>query len=179
MSDIVMKQESTLTNKTTPTMTDLLRLVGSDDHSYKALVSDVAKAIIETYAGSTLAGSAQSVKSALDALNSKLGLTSVTLTPNSNIINNATINCYTVGNLLVMSGWYKFKSSTQISQGTVLFTCGKQFQTRYYMPGYDGDGNFSVMYEVRESTNEIRARVAINPNTTPYYYISGVVAVKS
>lgn len=72
MSDIVMKQESTLTNKTTPTMTDLLRLVGSDDHSYKALVSDVAKAIIETYAGSTVAGSAQSVKSALDALNSKL-----------------------------------------------------------------------------------------------------------
>lgn len=72
MSDIVMKQESTLTNKTTPTMTDLLRLVGSDDHSYKALVSDVAKAIIETYAGSTLAGSAQSVKSALDALNSNL-----------------------------------------------------------------------------------------------------------
>lgn len=103
----------------------------------------------------------------------------MTFTPNSNIINNATINCYTVGNLLVMSGWYKFKSSTQISQGTVLFTCGKQFQTRYYMPGYDGDGNFSVMYEVRESTNEIRARVAINPNTTPYYYISGVVAVKS
>ena len=73
MSDIVLKQESTLTTKTTPAMSDLLRLVGSDDHSYKTLVSDVAKAIIETYAGSTVAGSAQSVKSALDALNSKLG----------------------------------------------------------------------------------------------------------
>lgn len=68
---IIKKYESSLTNKTTPAMTDLLRLVGNDEHSYKALVSDVAKAIIETYAGSTVAGSAQSVKSALDALNSK------------------------------------------------------------------------------------------------------------
>lgn len=33
----------------------------------------LAKAIIEQYTGSTLAGSAQSVKAALDALNSKIG----------------------------------------------------------------------------------------------------------
>jgi hypothetical protein len=47
-------------------------LVGGDTMEYRALVSDVAKKIIEDYAGSTLAGSAQSVQSALASLNSKL-----------------------------------------------------------------------------------------------------------
>lgn len=47
-------------------------LVGGDTMEYRALVSDVAKKIIEDYAGSTLAGSAQSVQAALASLNSKL-----------------------------------------------------------------------------------------------------------
>jgi hypothetical protein len=45
-------------------------LVGGDTMEYRALVSDVAKKIIEDYAGSTLAGSAQSVQAALASLNS-------------------------------------------------------------------------------------------------------------
>lgn len=48
-------------------------LVGGDTMEYRALVSDVAKKIIEDYAGSTLAGSAQSVQAALAALNSRIG----------------------------------------------------------------------------------------------------------
>ena len=91
MSEIVTKAESTLTEKTSPAMTDLLRLVGSDDHSYKTLVSDVAKAIIETYAGSTVAGSAQSVKSALDALNTN----KYALIYGIEITANADLNTYT------------------------------------------------------------------------------------
>lgn len=47
-------------------------LIGGDTMEYRALVSDVAKKIIEDYAGSTLAGSAQSVQAALAALNSNI-----------------------------------------------------------------------------------------------------------
>ena len=63
--------EQNLASKSTLTTTDYIRVVGSDNVSYKQLVSDVAKKIIENYTGSTLAGSAQSVKSAVDSLNSK------------------------------------------------------------------------------------------------------------
>ena len=63
--------EQNLSQKGTLTVNDYIRVVGSDNASYKQLVSDVAKKIIENYTGSSLAGSSQSVKSALDALNSK------------------------------------------------------------------------------------------------------------
>lgn len=52
-------------------VSDLL-LVTRGTTGYKMLVSDIAKTIIETYAGSSLAGSSQSVKSALDSLNSSV-----------------------------------------------------------------------------------------------------------
>lgn len=67
--------EQNLASKSTLTTTDYIRVVGSDNVSYKQLVSDVAKKIIENYTGSTLAGSAQSVKSALDSLNSNKAAT--------------------------------------------------------------------------------------------------------
>lgn len=69
--------EQNLSQKGTLTVSDYIRVVGSDNASYKQLVSDVAKKIIENYTGSSLAGSSQSVKSALDALNSntKFGTT--------------------------------------------------------------------------------------------------------
>jgi hypothetical protein len=62
--------EKNLGSKTSLTMNDFIRVVGSDNVSYKQLVSDVADKIITTYAGATLAGNAQSVKDALDGLNS-------------------------------------------------------------------------------------------------------------
>lgn len=65
--------EKDLAQKSSLTTSDFIRVVGSDNVSYKQLVSDVAKKIIENYIGSSLAGSSQSVKSALDSLNSKLG----------------------------------------------------------------------------------------------------------
>ena len=67
-----MAKERNLPQKTTLTTSDFIRVVGSDNASYKQLVSDVAKKIIENYTGSSLAGSSQSVKSALDSLNSKM-----------------------------------------------------------------------------------------------------------
>ena len=62
--------EQNLGQKSSLTVNDYIRVVGTDNASYKQLVSDVAKKIIENYTGSSLAGSSQSVKSALDALNS-------------------------------------------------------------------------------------------------------------
>lgn len=62
--------EKNLDSKTSLTTSDFIRVVGSDNVSYKQLVSDVADKIITTYAGATLAGSAQSVKDAIDGLNS-------------------------------------------------------------------------------------------------------------
>lgn len=64
--------EQNLPSKANLTVNDYIRVVGSDNNSYKQLVSDVAQKIIENYTGSSLAGSSQSVKSALDALNSKI-----------------------------------------------------------------------------------------------------------
>jgi hypothetical protein len=62
--------EKNLGSKTSLTMNDFIRVVGSNNVSYKQLVSDVADKIITTYAGATLAGSEQSVKDAIDGLNS-------------------------------------------------------------------------------------------------------------
>lgn len=60
-----------LASMTAPALTDLL-LEARGTASYKLLISDLAKAIVENYAGSSLAGSAQSVKAALDSLNSRM-----------------------------------------------------------------------------------------------------------
>ena len=75
--------EKDLGQKSSLTTSDYIRVVGSDNVSYKQLVSDVAKKIIEDYTGSSLAGSSQSVKSALDALNSKYTSYNASLTLSS------------------------------------------------------------------------------------------------
>lgn len=62
--------EKNLNSKASLTVNDYIRVVGSDNVSYKQLVSDVANKIITTYTGASLAGSNQSVKSAIDSLNS-------------------------------------------------------------------------------------------------------------
>lgn len=66
-----MAKEKNLTTVTTVAAADFARLVTSAGASVKATAANLAKYIIETYNGSTVAGSAQSVKSALDSLNSK------------------------------------------------------------------------------------------------------------
>ena len=69
--------ESNLSAKSSLTTSDYIRVVGLDNEAYKQSVSDVAKKILENYTGSSLAGSSQSVKSALDALNSNLTLRNI------------------------------------------------------------------------------------------------------
>jgi len=66
-------KESALSAITSISNSDFVRAVTSAGASRRITVSNLAKQIIEGYAGSTVAGSAQSVKSALDSLNSKIG----------------------------------------------------------------------------------------------------------
>ena len=95
--------EQNLSQKGTLTVNDYIRVVGSDNASYKQLVSDVAKKIIENYTGSSLAGSSQSVKSALDALNSKwtvsTAATTSTVSVPANYSGTATIDVTKAGYL--------------------------------------------------------------------------------
>lgn len=65
-----MAKEKNLTAVTSVAAADFARVVTSAGASVKATFANVAKYIVETYNGSTVAGSAQSVKSALDSLNS-------------------------------------------------------------------------------------------------------------
>lgn len=64
--------EQNLPQKTDLTTSDFIRVVGSDNNSYKQPLSDVAQKTVENYAGSTLAGQAQSVKGAIDGLNTSI-----------------------------------------------------------------------------------------------------------
>lgn len=65
-------KESALSAITSISNSDFVRAVTSAGASRRITVSNLAKQIIEGYAGSTVAGSAQSVKSALDSLNSNM-----------------------------------------------------------------------------------------------------------
>ena len=72
MSDILEYiAESELSSKTLAA-NDKVRVVGSDTDSYAVLLSTVCAFILSTYAGTTLAGTAQSVKSAIDALSTAI-----------------------------------------------------------------------------------------------------------
>lgn len=71
MADVYEQNLPSKANLNVSTTGDYIRVVGNDNNSYKQLVNDVAKKIIENYTNSSLAGSSQSVKSALDSLNSK------------------------------------------------------------------------------------------------------------
>ena len=66
-------KESALTAITAISNSDFVRAVTSAGASRRITVANLAKQIIEGYAGSSLAGSSQSVKSAIDSLNSNNG----------------------------------------------------------------------------------------------------------
>lgn len=65
-------RESALSTLSALTNNDFIRMVSSAGASRKATLQAIAQHIIENYAGSSLAGSNQSVKAAIDGLNSNL-----------------------------------------------------------------------------------------------------------
>ena len=81
-------KESALSLITSIAQGDWVRAVTSAGASRRVTVANLAKAIVESYTGSSLAGSNQSVKSALDLLNSKMpvimGGSQVTVTDTAN-----------------------------------------------------------------------------------------------
>lgn len=81
-------KESALSLITSIAQGDWIRAVTSAGASRRITVANLAKAIVESYTGSSLAGSNQSVKAALDALNSKqptmIGGSQVTITDTTN-----------------------------------------------------------------------------------------------
>ena len=70
-------KESALNAITSITQSDFIRAVTAAGASRRVTVANLAKAIIESYTGSSLAGENQSVKAALDALNSNIGACSI------------------------------------------------------------------------------------------------------
>lgn len=69
---------------------------------YQILIRDLAKYIMENYNGSTLAGSAQTPKAAIDALNSKTDI-SVTQNSEQDKFRITTKYCKKIGNLLCIN----------------------------------------------------------------------------
>lgn len=57
--------EQNLSQKSSLTVNDFIRVVGSDNVSYKQVLPNVAKIIIENYTGSVLAGGNRSIKDAI------------------------------------------------------------------------------------------------------------------
>ena len=81
-------KESALSLITSIAQGDWIRAVTSAGASRRVTVANLAKAIVESYTGSSLAGSNQSVKAAIDSLNSKteyIYSTGISLTGQSTI----------------------------------------------------------------------------------------------
>ena len=70
-------KESALNAITSITQSDFIRAVTAAGASRRVTVANLAKAIIESYTRSSLAGENQSVKAALDSLNSKTSAVSI------------------------------------------------------------------------------------------------------
>ena len=143
--------ESNLGAKSSLTTSDYIRVVGTDNVSYKQLVSDVAKKIIENYTGSSLAGSSQSVKSALDALNSKTTRAPKTVTVSSSKINSVVANADQVGHLVVIS--FYFTATSAISRGETLYTID--------LPANFARNYFNGKINLATNTKEVRADATI------------------
>lgn len=149
-----MAKEKNLTTVTSVAAADLSRVVTSAGASVKATFANVAKYIVETYNGSTVAGSAQSVKSALDALNSKTTRYVKTITVSNSKINSAVAFVEQIGSLVLVV--FYFTATSAISRGETLYTI-------------DLSTNFSHNYFDRKillatGTKEVRADAAIAAN---------------
>ena len=113
-------KESALSAITSITQSDFIRAVTSGGASRRVTVANLAKAIIESYTGSSLAGSSQSVKSAIDSLNSK----NIQLTWGTEV----TFNCPNNHRFLMIAGsntvWTGVNYSDQVTFSSVVAGTG-------------------------------------------------------
>lgn len=81
---------------------------------YQMLISDLAKKIVETYAGSSLAGSSQTLKDALDTVASKAGGNMATIESGT-----TASKAYAVGDYMVRNGQLYKVTAAIASGGTI------------------------------------------------------------
>jgi len=123
-------RESALNTITALTNSDFVRMVTAAGASRKASLQSVAQHIIENYAGSSLAGSNQSVKAAIDGLNSTLRCDSFadSCTWNSNLDITQAWKTGRVVQLIVRA-----KSSTTHAEGEVICEIPEGYRPAYTM----------------------------------------------
>lgn len=93
-------KESALSVISSIAQSDFVRAVTSDGNSRRVTVANLAKAIVESYTGSSLGGSQRSVKAAIDSLNSKMLASLGTAIPtNADLNNYVTPGRYYAGNI--------------------------------------------------------------------------------
>lgn len=123
MSDIIYTYENLMPDKTSVVVNDFIRLVGYDNASYKALISNLAKCLVESYAGSSLAGADQTIQNAINEINNKVDLAGGGLaiaTTASSMINHDTIYVYTGSETGYEYGnWYYWDGESFTSGGAV------------------------------------------------------------
>lgn len=146
-----MAKEKNLTAVTSVAAADFARVVTSAGASVKATFANIAKYIIETYNGSTVAGSAQSVKSALDSLNSNTTRYVKTITVSSSKINSVVANADQIGELVFVE--FYFTATSAISRGETLYTID--------LPSAFARNYFSGKINLALNTKEVRADAAI------------------
>ena len=145
-------KESALSLITSIAQGDWVRAVTSAGASRRVTVADLAKAIVETYTGSSLAGSAQSVKAALDSLNSnKVGgrTKQVTLGANHTASVSDIINAGECGILLVQQNAFTLNNlgyATMVRRiNSTFYISDVSFSgTETLRPSLDSSGILSV-----------------------------------
>lgn len=144
---------------------DYLRTVNSNNESEKINYTLLAKAIVEQWTGSTLAGSAQSVKSALYSLNSKTTYKSFSLadyfTRNTSTTSDASGRIMNFGNCVTIVGQVGGVAVTS-SGGVVIGSLTKYAPSAYevHCVGMIGTGS--------NGGTPVRLNVATNGNITVY-----------
>lgn len=127
-------KESALAAITTITQSDLIRAVTAAGASRRITVANLAKAIIENYTGSSLAGSSQSVKAALDSLNSKLLVgVGVSIPENSDLNDFKTPGIYRISGTSVASSTANIPKS-QAGKLIVMNTSNANYIIQEYQP---------------------------------------------
>lgn len=109
---------------------------------YQILIRDLAKYIMENYNGSTLAGSAQTPKAAIDALNSKqtFNITDSTGTWASELTLQGASYAQIIGNTVMLHLNLKIVSSTKKSM-SITGVLPQNMRPRYDVMGIGGNGD--------------------------------------
>ena len=147
-----MAKEKNLTNVTTVAAADFVRVVTSAGASVKSTMENLAKSLLTTaFSGLSLGGSQQSVKDALDSLNSNIGA-DFTVTAGTNVTINSQRCQHLNGTTKVKFVWIMFTLSAQ--SGGVLFTGFSDVAVQNsIIPIYKVSATETAIYSMRVGTN--------------------------